>query len=223
MKKIFLLFGSTGTLGKEAVKYFTKQKYDQYYIFSRKHSKSNKKNFITVEDLTKEENVAKGFSQIKRSKNNFYYLLNTIGGYRGGKSISETSLDDWNNMIDLNLTSSFLIAKHFAHLVKTGLGGSLCMISAATSLHPKTKNGAYSISKNGINHLTKILSIEGKEINLSANAIAPFAIDSPENREWIDDKSMLVSPMDICILAQKIFTNKELFSGKIIELPFLSK
>lgn len=223
MKKIFILFGSTGTLGKEAVKYFTNQKYDAYYIFARKPIKNKKPNFIVVGDLTKEENVANCFGQIKRAKNNFYYLLNTIGGYRGGKSISETSLDDWNNMINLNLTSSFLIAKHFADIVKSGLGGSLCMISAASSLHPQARIGAYSISKNGINHLTKIMALEGKEINLCTNTIAPFAIDSPENREWINEKSLLVSPFDICILAENIFTNSKLFNGNIFELPFLSK
>ncbi len=223
MKKVFILFGSSGLLGASAVKYFLKQDYDNYYIFSRKPLKGRNFRTIIVDDLTLEENVQDGFDKISRSKNNFYCLLNTIGGYRGGKSIADTSLSDWQKMIDLNLTTSFLIGKYFSLLCKSGLGGSLCMISAASAINPQINKGAYSISKNGINYLTKILALEGKEINLSVNAIAPYAIDSSENREWIADKSLLVSPADICILAENIFKNSRLFTSAIFELPFLSK
>lgn len=223
MKKVFILFGSTGNLGSEAVKYFLKQDYSNYYIFSRRPIKAKNIRSIVVDDLTKEENVRDAFNQISRSKNNFYFLLNTIGGYWGGKSIAATPLSDWQKMIDLNLTTSFLIGKYFSILCKSGLGGSLCMISAASAINPPVNKGAYSISKNGINYLTKILALEGKEINLSVNTIAPFAIDTVENREWIKDKTMLVSPSDICILAENLFKNSSLFTSTIFELPFLSK
>ena len=221
-QKIFLLYGASGELGAAAVDYFLTQNYDYHYFISRKNPEINGKiknyRIISASDLSEEENVVKTFSEVGRIENGEYHLFSTIGGYIGGKTVAETEYSDFIKMLDLNLISAFLIAKYFAQLLKSTLGGSICFTSALSSMKPEANKAAYNLSKNGLNYLVESLAIEGKEMNFRANAIAPFAIDTISNREWIDDSSKLVNPTDICITAKSLFDDKSV-TGKIVPLP----
>jgi NAD(P)-dependent dehydrogenase (short-subunit alcohol dehydrogenase family) len=68
--------------------------------------------------------------------------------------------------------------------------------------------------------MIKTLAEEGKEINLSANAIAPFIIDTPANREWMKDADYesWIKPAEIGELVYSIFQNYRLLSGNIYQL-----
>jgi NAD(P)-dependent dehydrogenase (short-subunit alcohol dehydrogenase family) len=68
--------------------------------------------------------------------------------------------------------------------------------------------------------LVETLSSEGSKINLSVNAIAPFIIDTPANREWIKnaDYSSWMKPEEIGELVSSLFENHNFISGNIIEL-----
>ncbi len=221
-RKIFLLFGSTGVLGKAAVNYFIGRKYDHYYFFTRSELNfpvdAKNKTIIFVPDLTNEKFVAAAFEKVELENDALYFLFSTVGGYIGGQLISSTEYADFKKMIELNLGSSFLIAKHFAKLVGHSKGGSICFTSALSSFKPEANKAAYNISKNALNYLVQTLALEGGRINLRANAVAPFAIDSDANREWIKDISKLVTPEDICKSAQSFYEDKTA-SGQIIALP----
>lgn len=223
MKKIFLLFGSAGDLGKAAVKFFLTQQYDYYYFFARKEFlvESNKSNFkiITVGDITNESSVKNGFAEIEKISDAEYFLFTTVGGYIGGSNIADTSYDDWLKMQNMNLNGAFLISKHFSGLINGTLGGSICFTSAYSSLYPEAEKAAYNVSKNSLNFLVKSLALEGKEKNLSANAVAPFIIDTPANREWVDDPKKMITPEEICKVVQSTFDNYKKVTGNIIQLP----
>jgi hypothetical protein len=97
-KKAFLLFGSTGALGKAAVEYFLNQEYDNYYFFARRSNQIEKKNkcveVIQVDDLSIEENVKTAFSKVQKDSNTEYFLFSAIGAFSGGQSIAETNYQD---------------------------------------------------------------------------------------------------------------------------------
>lgn len=223
MKLIFLLFGSSGYLGSQAVEYFLKKQYDKFYFFSKGKSLSTTKNRFYTGDLSVEKNVRHAFSRIDLSPENYYCLLNTIGGYTGGKGIEETSIAELNWMLKINLKTSFLISKYFFRICRTGKGGAICSISALSGIYPEKKKASYCISKNSINFLTEILALEGSEFNIRSLSIAPYAIDSEENRGWIKDKSMLVKPVEICKKAELFFKSREAFSGKLLIMPEILK
>ena len=70
------------------------------------------------------------------------------------------------------------------------------------------------------NYLVETLSYEGNSINLSVNAIAPFIIDTPANREWMKDAkySSWMKPEEIGELIHSLFKHYNFISGNIIEL-----
>ena len=222
MKKVFILFGPTGDLGKEAVKYFLDKNFDYYYYISRKQFEvpfhKNKYQIIITDDISNEDDVVQVFSKIEKESSNIYFLFSTIGGYFGGKSLWETEYKDWEKMLSMNLNTSFLIAKHFSKLIQDTKGGSICFTSAVSSF--KNENGkiAYGLSKNALNYLVKSLAVEGKGIGLTANAVAPNIIDTPSNREWMKDSSKLVNPNTICETVYNFFIEHPKATGEIAQL-----
>ena len=222
MKRIFILFGSTGSLGSYALKYFTNKNYDHYYFVSRKKIDTEKlkpnSEVIIADDLTLEKNVEEVFSKIPQEKDSSYFLFDAIGGFFGGEKIWETEPEELQKIIGLNFISSFLIAKHFARKIISTNGGSICFTSAVSGMKNEKGKFAYGVSKNGLNYLVKSLAEEGSEINLRANCIAPSVIDTPENREWMKDKSKLISTQKICDEVSDIFEKHPEINGQIIVL-----
>lgn len=221
MSKILMIFGAGGSLGQGCTNVLTKKDYDKVYLFNSKPLEISEENihYIQTDDLSIEENVKKAFEKIDVNKDARYFLFSTIGGFAGGKNISETGYDEFHKMVSLNTNISFLIAKHFIKFVGQASGGSICFTSAMTSLSPAVNKVAYGLSKNGLNFLVKTLAKEGKKNNISANAIAPMVLDTPANREWVEDSSIMVSSNDIGELIYSIFESSSIVSGNIIELP----
>lgn len=221
-EKVFLLFGASGALGKTAVDFFLNQDYDQYYFFTRNmfELKSSKKHdMILISDMTNEENVEKAFQRVIKIDHINYFLFDTIGAYLGGESIADTKYADFLKMLNINLCTAFLISKYFSKLTEHSNGSSICFTSAQSSLYPEENRAAYNISKHALNFLVKTLSFEGKKINLSANAVAPYIIDSAANREWVEDTTQLVTTSEICNVAHSFFQNYKTVTGNIVELP----
>lgn len=224
MKKNLLIFGSNGALGKGITESLIKKDYYKIYLFdiSFDNESVEKDNVhkIKIKDLSEEKNVIEAFNSVDKSKDELFFLYTTVGGFSGGKSLWEMDISEWDKMINMNLRTGFLIAKHFARLVKDSAGGSICFTAAFTGLNPEVNKSAYGVSKSGLVHLTKSLALEGEKINLSVNAIAPYIIDTPANREWMKDSdfSKWVKPVEIGELAHNLFSNFYFITGNIILL-----
>jgi len=222
MKKELLIFGANGALGKGIAKTFLEKNYDKIYLFASAFDNADYKSAVKViiKDLSVEENVAAAFKNVKSEKDKLLFLYNAIGGYFGGKTIWETDVINWDNILKINLKTSFLIAKYFAKFVAESYGGAICFTAAETGIHAESKKAAYGVSKSALIHLVKSLALEGVKINLSVNAIAPFIIDTPANREWMTDAdyNTWTKPEEIGELAFSLFNNFNFVTGNIIEL-----
>ena len=223
MKKNLLIFGSNGALGKGVTESLSKKDYDKIYLFDPKfenNTPGERTSKIKINDLSIELNVSEAFKNVSASKDELFFLFTTVGGFSGGKSLWETEVSEWDKMINMNLKTGFLLAKYFAGLVKNSAGGSICFTAAFTGLNPEINKSAYGVSKSGLVHLTKSLALEGEKIKLSVNAIAPYIIDTPANREWMKDSdfSKWVKPFEIGELAHNLFTNFSFITGNIILL-----
>lgn len=222
MKKL-LIFGANGFLGQGVTKVLSAKSYDEIFLFASKFTErevEGRVNRILIKDLSKEENVLQAFSNIKDDPNTKLFLYSSIGGFYGGVDLWETFEQDFDRMFDKNLKANYLIAKHFSEKVKKSAGGSICFTSAYTANHPEPGKFAYGASKAALNYLVKTLADEGEKINLSVNAIAPFIIDTPPNREWMKNASHegWIRPEEIGQLVDSLFDNYNFMSGNVIEL-----
>jgi NAD(P)-dependent dehydrogenase (short-subunit alcohol dehydrogenase family) len=222
MKKEILIFGANGALGKGVTDAFLKKDYNKYYLFDFNPKKIDGNNIVQIEvnDLSVEENVKMVFKNIKASKETAYFLFSSIGGFAGGKSVWELDTDEWDKMMAMNLKTSFLISKYFSGLVKNSHSGSICFTAAFTGLNAEPKKAAYGVSKSALIHLVESLAKEGKEIKLSANAVAPYIIDTPANRDSMknSDFENWMKPEEIGEFVHSIFKNYHFITGNIFKL-----
>jgi NAD(P)-dependent dehydrogenase (short-subunit alcohol dehydrogenase family) len=119
-------------------------------------------------------------------------LVNNAG--RGSHQIpEETTLEEWSGVLQLNLTGYFLMAQAFGrNLIAHHLPGSIVSISS-TCAGPGAMgrgNFVFSVSKAGVNHMTKELAIEWGALGIRANAIQPSQVDSPGMRAWMEDTDL---------------------------------
>jgi len=223
MNKKLIIFGANGALGKGVSQSLINKDYDEVYLFDTKfdqHYSDPKIKQFVVKDLGIENNVIAPLNEIKTDDKTLLFLFSTIGGYYGGIKIWETEEKDFDRMFNINLKSNFFISKHFSSIVKKSYGGSICFTSAYTGENPEQLKFVYGASKSALNYLVKTLALEGREINLSANAVLPFIIDTGANRDWMknSDYSGWIKTEEIGELVHNIFTNYNFISGNLIEL-----
>lgn len=134
-------------------------------------------------DVTAEESVQTFIGQVLRDFGHLDILVNAVGGYFGGPSVAETTLKEWNFMMDLNLKSAFLCSRAvIPHLLKAGRG-KIVNVASRTGLEGKKGQAPYSISKAGVIRLTETLADELRGQGVNVNCILPSVIDTPTNRE----------------------------------------
>jgi (+)-trans-carveol dehydrogenase len=94
--------------------------------------------------------------------------------------VSQTSSDDWQNVLDTNLSGVFNTVKPaIPHLIASGGGGSITITSSAVALRTVQNLAPYSAAKNGLIGLMKTLALELAEHSIRVNSIHPTTVNTP--------------------------------------------
>jgi 2-deoxy-D-gluconate 3-dehydrogenase len=105
-------------------------------------------------------------------------ILINNAGINIRKAPQEMSLDEWNAVIQTNLTSAFLLSKAVYPTMKAGGGGKIINIGSMTSIFGAGFAPAYATSKGGIVQLTKSLALAWAADHIQVNAILPGWFDT---------------------------------------------
>jgi glucose 1-dehydrogenase len=115
-------------------------------------------------------------------------VLVNNAGIQLSRPSHELSAADFDTVVATNLRGSFLCAREaIKHFRQTDTPGAVVNISSVHQLIPKPRYLGYSISKGGIENLTRTLALEYAGHGIRVNAIGPGATVTPINRAWIDD------------------------------------
>ncbi|MFA5154834.1 MAG: SDR family NAD(P)-dependent oxidoreductase [Patescibacteria group bacterium] len=99
----------------------------------------------------------------------------------------QMTVDDWNEVMDVNLKSIFLCTK--AAVKVMAAGAKIINISSIAALVGFNGLTHYCASKGGVNSFTRALALELAPKNINVNAIAPGAIDTPGATGAVDEKT----------------------------------
>ncbi len=139
---------------------------------------------VIVSDISKTESINDIYSQIKQ-KDKIELLVNNAG-IGVFKSISDTTIDDWNNTINTNIRGSFLMTKMIIDQLKSNQNGKIVFISSVAGLQPYKNSTAYVASKYAMRGFAASLREELREFNIKVITVFPGAVNTPI---W-DNKNM---------------------------------
>jgi NAD(P)-dependent dehydrogenase (short-subunit alcohol dehydrogenase family) len=138
--------------------------------------------------LTDEAQVARLIDAARTEYGRIDILVNLAGGLTRYKPAVEFSLDDWRAEVDNNLLSAFLVSRAaFPHLQASGDG---VIINFARAGQAQANMVAYNCAKAGIEALTRTLALEGRDLGIRVNAIAPGLVDTASNIAAMKPKDM---------------------------------
>ena len=135
-----------------------------------------------VADLSNPEDTTKLFERVKARFGTVDVLVNNAGMIHREEAI-HVSLDDWQRVLQVNLTSSFLLAQLAAKdMLDRQTGGKIINVASLLSFQGGIRVASYAASKGGIAQMTKALANEWAPHNIQVNAIAPgyFATSNTE-------------------------------------------
>jgi glucose 1-dehydrogenase len=138
-------------------------------------------------DVSSESEVMRMFDEVTDAFGGVDILVNNAGIQIPAAS-HELSLADFEKVLHVNLVGAFMCARGaIGHFLAAEKPGSIVNVSSVHEVIPKPRFVGYSVSKGGMENLTKTLALEYAGSGIRVNAIGPGATVTPINRAWIDD------------------------------------
>jgi NAD(P)-dependent dehydrogenase (short-subunit alcohol dehydrogenase family) len=126
--------------------------------------------------------VRRAYDEAATSLGGLDLLVNIAGGFAGGAPVHESDWVLWQRQLDINLKTTVLSCQAAGpHLIARG-GGAIINFGTRTATQPGAKLAAYAAAKRAVIQLTEALAAELKDHNITANAVLPSTIDTPDNR-----------------------------------------
>ena len=150
-------------------------------------AKPGSKHIIVHADVSKEDQVKVMFAQVAEAFGSIDVLVNNAGIQKHSAS-EDIEMADFDQVLNVNLRGAFLCAREaIRRFLDQGHGGVILNNSSVHEIIPKPKYLPYSISKGGMENLTKSMALEYASKGIRVNAVGPGAVVTPINRAWIDD------------------------------------
>lgn len=140
-------------------------------------------------DVTDSASVARVFDEAAAKLDAVTVVVNNAG-IAVTKPVLEHTEEDWDKVIDVNLTGAWRIAQAAAkHMVAHGQGGSIINITSILGQRVAQQVPSYVASKAALDHLTKAMALELARHNIRVNALAPGYIETGINREFFESEA----------------------------------
>jgi NAD(P)-dependent dehydrogenase (short-subunit alcohol dehydrogenase family) len=128
-------------------------------------------------DVTSEGSVSDAMGVIEREIGRIDVLVNNAGGFPAQRNLEDTSLEEWNAIVALNLTSVFLMTRAALPLLRRSDSGRIVNLG---SLAGQTANyrtaPPYAAAKAGVHSLTRVSAFELAAEGITVNAVSPSAV-----------------------------------------------
>jgi glucose 1-dehydrogenase len=138
-------------------------------------------------DVSREQDVVRMVGQAVSELGGLDVLVNNAG-IQISRHSDELPSDAFDKVLAVNLRGAFLCAREaIRHFLAEGKPGVIINVSSVHQLIPKPDYLGYSVSKGGMQNLTRTLALEYAARGIRVNGIGPGATVTPINRAWIDD------------------------------------
>ena len=190
--KVALIAGGTGALGRAVstafaregarviVTYRRQSEFDAFVSESKRNGDAVIGLMIDATDATA---VELGLRHVLANTGALDILVNTIGGYHGGKRIWEEDLSSYEQMMSLNLKAGFVLARAVIPVMIRQSRGWIVNVASRAGYGPSPGAALYAASKAGALALFDSLAAEVKSHPICVNSVVPSIFDTPANRQ----------------------------------------
>ena len=191
--RVALIPGGLGGVGEDVTRAFVRAGAHVVVTGSREHSgeMDGLRESLGVDDAglafyqadaADEEQVERLVWSVVERHGHLDILCNLIGGWSAGQPITGTELDTWQRLLDLNLRTAFLLAKHAARPMAQQGWGRILHLSSRGARAGRRNAAAYAVAKNAVLTLTEVQAEELRDQGITVNALLPSIVDTPANR-----------------------------------------
>lgn len=202
MKKIAILTGATGGLGKEFLKQILKEEIDEVWAIARNEQKLSElrkeygERVIPMSiDLSKMQGIEQIKNVLEEKKPQVAYLINNAGLARMGK-YNDFSIEEIEKTINVNCKAPVMLAQICIPYMEKG--SKILNISSASAFQPNPYINLYAASKAFERNYSRALNVELKGTGITSVAVCPGWIDTELLQKEINGKKVrfpgLVTP-----------------------------
>ena len=142
--------------------------------------------FPVVGDISRPEEC-ESLSQSILSQHQIDILINNVGGRRINVPLEDQTLKQWQQILDLNLTSMFLLTRDVGGRMKAeGRTGTIINVASISGLVANANIGgvSYEVSKAAAIQLTRTAAVQWAKDGIRVNAICPGGFMTEPNQKW---------------------------------------
>ena len=146
---------------------------------------------VTVQaDLSKPEEAERLCDVVLRDHAPIDILINNVGGRRINTPTEDLALEDWQRILDLNLTQAFILTKRLGAAMIPRKWGRIINITSINAFWPgrAMRGRSYETSKGALTMFTKAVAADWAAHGVTVNAIAPGPFLTDANKRWIGER-----------------------------------
>ncbi len=194
--KTVLVTGGTRGIGKACVELFLKTEASVAFTYFsaeeraneivREYGKDSKIKSYKV-NISNPREIEKSVKQVIIDFGSIDILVNNAGIWKEA-AIENMSLEEWNETLNINLTSAYLFVKFTIPQMKLNKYGRIINVASTAGQRGEAHHSHYAASKGGMISFTKSLAAEIGEFNITVNCVAPGWVYTDMTKESLEDK-----------------------------------
>jgi meso-butanediol dehydrogenase/(S,S)-butanediol dehydrogenase/diacetyl reductase len=135
-------------------------------------------------DVTDESSVAAATRHILEIHGQIDAVVNCAGIVLSA-AVQDTSRADWQRVLDVNLTGTFLVCRYSLPSMMARRTGAIVNVASDAALNGQVAQAAYCSSKGGVAQFTRAASLDAAPFGVRVNCVCPCFVDTPLLQAWI--------------------------------------
>lgn len=184
MKKVAIISGASNGIGRATAELFAQNSYKVYALDIKKPEYKNENIHYIPCDIANIQSINESIEKVINLENRIDVLVSNAGVHLSA-TIENTTEEDYNRIININLKGSFFILKAVLPHMRKQRKGKIILVGSDQSFIGKRNSAIYGLTKAAIAQLAKSTALDYAQYGIQVNCVCPGTIDTPLYRNAI--------------------------------------